>query len=317
MRADRLVSLVLLLQKHRQMRAEELAQTLGVTERTIYRDIEALSSAGVPVFTRSGPAGGCFLDEDYRSRLNWFTPTELQALLYTGSASPLSELGMQQSMDNAVLKLLALLPDRHKRQAEQMQQRLYLEPTGWYGSTESHNALPLIKEAVWNDLEIEAVYETWEGQHKNLRLAPYSLVYKADRWYVVAMNKESGQMRVYRVARLSEVQITDTRFERDPEFDIVAYWAESSANFLGGLPSYPVMLRVRPTTMIYFGHIFEGRHEVIEQGDDWWVLRVDYMVFEEARTSVLGLGTDAEVIEPPELGQAVVEMARAIVEKRG
>ena len=155
MRADRLLSIVLLLQRHHRLKASELAEKLGVTERTIYRDIDALSLAGVPVYTRTGPDGGCFLDEHYRSQLNWFTGAEMQALLYTGSASPLSDLGMEQAMDNAVLKLLSLLPERSRQEAEKMRHRLYLDPSGWYESDDSHPTLPLLKDAVWNDVLID------------------------------------------------------------------------------------------------------------------------------------------------------------------
>jgi predicted DNA-binding transcriptional regulator YafY len=124
MRADRLLAIVLLIQRDGQMTASELATATGVTQRTIYRDVEALSMAGVPIYTQPGPRGGIGLDAAYRSQLNWFTGPELQALLYTGSAAPLAELGLGQAMDHAVLKLLALLPERGQRDAELMRQRL-------------------------------------------------------------------------------------------------------------------------------------------------------------------------------------------------
>ncbi len=317
MRADRLLSIVLLLQRHQHLTAGALAETLGVTERTIYRDIEALSLAGVPVYTRTGPDGGCFLDEGYRSSLNWFTGAELQTLLYAGSAAPLSELGMRDAMDNAVLKLLALVPGRLQQDADAMRQRLYLDPSGWYGSTIEHPTLPLLKEAVWGDRVMDAMYENWEGEHQPYTLAPYSLVYKTDMWYLVAKSLRSNSMRTYRVSRLTDVIVHGIRFERDPDFDIVAYWEEAAAQFLQRMPTYPVVLRVRPPAMIYFRHVMTGRYDVLEQSDAWWVLRVQYTVFEEARTSVLGLGTEAEVIEPIDLQTAVIQQARAIVAKYG
>jgi len=315
MRADRLLSIVLLLQRHHRLKASELAEKLAVTERTIYRDIDALSLAGVPVYTRTGPDGGCFLDEHYRSQLNWFTGAEMQALLYTGSASPLSDLGMEQAMDNAVLKLLSLLPERSRQEAEKMRHRLYLDPSGWYESDDSHPTLPLLKEAVWNDVLIDVTYQNWEGDQHQRTLAPYSLVYKSDRWYLVAESQRSGKMRTYRVSRLSNVRLQSTHFERDPDFDIVAYWQESSARFVNRIPEYMVTMCVRPHLMIYFQSVMVGRYEVLEKGEDWHILKVKYTVFEEARTAVLGLGVDAEVIDPPSLQQAVIEQARALVAK--
>jgi len=315
LRADRLLSIILLLQRHQHMTAKALSENLGVTERTIYRDIDALGLAGVPVYTRTGPEGGCFLDDQYRNNLNWFTEAELQTLMYTGSASPLSDLGMQTAMDNAVLKLLTLLPKRHQHEAELVKQRLYLDPSGWYGSQENYPTLPILKEAVWGDFWIDVLYESWEGDQQSRRLAPYSLVYKAGRWYLVAKRDRIEELRTYRVSRISDVRVHSTHFERDAKFDIVDYWADASAKFLQRLPSYPVRLRVRPSTMIYFSHMQTGRYDVLEKNDQWWILQVHFTVFEEARTAVLGLGTDIEVIEPIELQNAVIEQAEAIVFK--
>lgn len=309
MRANRLLAIVLLIQREGQRTAAELAQVTGVTERTIYRDVEALSLAGVPIYTQPGPRGGIALDAAYRSQLNWFTGPELQALLYTGTATPLADLGMAQAMDNAVLKLLALLPERGQREAELMRQRLYLDASGWYGFGEVHPSLPVLKEAVWEDRRIQATYENWEGQQRRVALAPYSLVYKADRWYLVAADAERG-LRTYRVSRLSEIELAQEHFERDPDFDIAAYWAEADAAFQARLPSYPATLRVRRTVLIYFQQMYAGRYAVVEESADWLTLRVEFMVFEEARTSALGLGTDAEVLEPTELAEAVDRQVR-------
>ena len=236
-------------------------------------------------------------------------------MLYSGSASPLSELGMEQAMDNAILKLLSMLPGRYQQEAEKMSQRLYLDPSGWYENKETHPALSLLKEAVWNDVLIEMTYENWEGEQKQLIVAPYSLVYKSDRWYLVAESKSSSTMRTYRISRISDVRLQPTQFGRDSEFDITAYWRDASEQFVKRVPVCPVTLRVRPQLMVYFKSVLYGRYMILEQKEDWWVLRVEYTVFEEARSSVLGLGIDAEVIEPRTLHHAVLEQVRAIVAK--
>lgn len=317
MRADRLLSLVLLLQRHGRMTARDLAGSLGVTERTIYRDIDALSLAGVPVYTRTGPDGGCFLEESYRTSLNWFTGAELQTLLYASSATPLTDLGMAQAMDHAVIKLLALLPSRHQQEGERMRQRLYLDPTGWYGTTEEHPALPTLKEAVWSDRVIDITYETWEGERKRRTLAPYSLVYKSGRWYLVAIPSDADSPRTYRVSRITDVRLTDAQFDRDTAFDIAAYWQKAEESFQGRVPTFPVTLRVGRPAMMYFRSTLSGRYEVLQDDDDTLTLRVYFTVFEEARTVVLGLSTMAEVIEPRDLHDAVIAAARALVEKSG
>ncbi len=315
MRADRLLSIVLLLQKQRHVKAKTLAETLGVTERTIYRDIDALSLAGIPVYTKTGPDGGCFIEETYRVGLNWFTDSELQTLLYTGSTTLLSDLGIESVADNAILKLLSLLPERFQQQTRQMQQRLYLDPSSWYEGKDSYPTLPKLKEAVWNDTVISVEYETWEGDQKELMLHPYSLVYKSGRWYLVGVDTGREQMRTYRVARINDVVILNEQFERDSQFNIVEYWRDASEQFNRRVPEYPVRLRARPDAMIYFQHMMPGRYKVLERSTEWYVLQVTYTVFEEARTSVLGLGTSVEVIEPRELNDGVIALAQEIVDK--
>ena len=218
-------------------------------------------------------------------------------------------------MDSAVLKLLTFLPNRYQQQAEHMKQRLYLDPSGWYGTQATHPTLPFLKEAVWGDFLIDCHYETWDGKQQLRTLLPYSLVYKAGRWYLVATQESSEVMRTYRVSRITEVHLQTSQFKRNPDFDIISYWEEASAQFLQRLPTYPVVLRVKPDSLIYFRHMLTGRYDVLEQSDNWWVLKVHYTVFEEARSSVLGLGTDVEIIEPIELHDAVVEQAQAIVAK--
>lgn len=315
MRADRLLSIVLLLQRHKHLTAKSLADSLTVTERTIYRDLEALSIAGVPVYTKSGPDGGCFLDESYRTSLNWLSGIELQAVMSGGNSPALHELGMGQVRDNAVLKLLSLIPSRHQSEASLMRQRLYFDSSGWYATTEPTPALPIVKDAVWGDYWLEAVYETWEGDRQPRTLAPYSLIYRTERWYVAAKTAPDSQMLTFRLSRLSDARLTNRRFDRDPAFDIETYWAAASEQFVGKVPTYPVTLRVRPEALPYFRTLFSGRYTVESQTDDQCIVRVQYTVFEEARTSVLGLGTLAEVIAPVELGTAVIAHARAIVAK--
>ena len=175
--------------------------------------------------------------------------------------------------------------------------------------------LPKLKDAIWNDTIISMHYENWEGESRQFVLHPYSLVYKSGRWYLVGMDDDKQQVRTYRVSRIHEVEHTHNTFERDSQFNIIDYWQSSSEQFNRRVPEYPVLLRARPDTMIYFQHMMAGRYEVLNKDDVWIELRVTYTVFEEARTSVLGLGTAVEVIEPHTLHDAVVQVAQEIVDK--
>ena len=119
MRADRLLSLLMLLQIRGRLPAHELAKRLEVSERTIYRDIEALSAAGVPVYTESGPGGGCVLAEGYRTNLTGLTEAEVRTLFMSGASGLLADLELGQALEAALLKLLAALPSAHRQDAEQ------------------------------------------------------------------------------------------------------------------------------------------------------------------------------------------------------
>src|SRR5438067_12231787 len=131
MRADRLLSLLMLLQIRGRMPAHELAKRLEVSERTIYRDIEALNAAGVPVYTESGPGGGCVLAEGYRTNLTGLTEAEVRTLFMSGASGLLADLALGHALQAASIKLLAALPSAHRQAAEPARPRIYLEPAGW------------------------------------------------------------------------------------------------------------------------------------------------------------------------------------------
>lgn len=148
MRADRLLAILLLLQAHRRLTAGELARRLEVSERTIYRDMETLGSAGVPVLAERGTGGGWSLLDEYRTNLTGLTEAEVRALFLARPAKLLADLGLEKTVDAAFLKLLAALPTFHRPSAEEVQRRVYLDPTGWRRSDEAFPLLPTIQEAV-------------------------------------------------------------------------------------------------------------------------------------------------------------------------
>src|SRR4030042_2885928 len=131
MRADRLISIVMLLQTHEKMTAEELSKELEVSQRTIYRDIIALNVAGVPVFTGRGPGGGIALVESYRTTLTGMSEDEAQALFMLSIPEELQELGVGQKWNSALLKLAVALPEERRSVMVETQQRIYLDTTEW------------------------------------------------------------------------------------------------------------------------------------------------------------------------------------------
>lgn len=317
MRADRLLSLMLMLHARGRMTAQALAEQLEVSERTIYRDIEALSSAGIPVYTQSGVNGGVFLDEDYRISLTGLSRDEVQALFVLPDAGPLADLGLGQAVQGTLFKLFAALPDVHRRAAEQVRQRIYVDPTNWFQIVEPSSVFPTLQQAVWEDRCVEVVYHAVEGDPEARTLEAHALVAKANIWYMVG-RRPGADMRNYRVSRFQQAALTEARFERDPAFDLAVYWRESCQRFEQSqrrdFPPYAALLRVHQDAFWYFPGFMAGRYEKLAQEptDGWWTLRVTFDSMGDARTRVLGLGTSAEVIEPDALRQGVIETARAV-----
>jgi predicted DNA-binding transcriptional regulator YafY len=317
MRAERLLSIVLLLQTRGRMTAGELADTLAVSERTIYRDLDALDSAGIPVYTERGPGGGCMLVEGYRTSLTGLTETEVRTLFMSSVPGPLADLGLSQALDDALLKLLAALPSTYRSHAERVRQRILLDAAGWFQPQEPVPHLNTLQEAVWEDRLIRITYRKGDSQHVERTLAAYGLVAKASIWYLIGAVDE--QIRVYRVSRIQAASLCDEFFERPDDFDLPAIWAEQCATFEASRPQYSVTLRLATELLPVLPHIFgEGIHILIEQAgppdnSGWLTLTLIFETLEAARTTVLGFGALAEVLDPPELRQNVIDMARRIV----
>lgn len=233
MRADRLLSLLLLLQARGRMTAQELAEQLEVSERTIYRDLSALSSAGIPVYTESGPGGGCELVDGYQTRLTGLTTTEIRALFLLSLSDPLTDLGLDRALQDALLKLSAALPTTSRSDAVQVRQRIYMDTTP---SDHSRHALPylgLIQDAVWQDRTLQLTY----GRSIRQNFDPYGLVSKANIWYLVGAAAE--EIQVVRVSRIQAARLTEQRFVRPAAFDLATYWTEWNAQTFANRSSHP------------------------------------------------------------------------------
>ncbi len=316
MRADRLLSILLMLQSHGRLTAGQLAERLEVSERTIYRDLDALSTAGVPVYAERGPNGGCALAEGYRTSLTGLSEQEIHSLFISASEGPLGDLGLDGVLQAAVLKLLAALPSAHRSDAERVRQRFMLDPAGWFRAEEPVPHLPALQTAVWQDLRVDLVYIRRDGSMGTRRAAPYGLVAKASIWYLVAATDEG--MRTYRVSRIREVRLTDEHFTRPDDFDLGAYWRAWCSAFEASLWHYPAVLRFSPEIVPVlpqtFGEgIFRQIESAIPDEDGWITLPITFDTYESARGMVLGFGSLVEVVEPDELRAGVIEVAARIV----
>lgn len=243
MRAARLVQLLLLLQTRGQVSAPELARELEVSVRTVYRDIEALSAAGVPVYSEPGRHGGARLVDGYRTRLTGLTTDEADAVLLTGLPDAAAELGLGTVLAAAQLKVLAALPPELRSRATRVRERFHLDAPGWFHQTEDLPHLATVADALWGDRRIQVRYARTDSVVERT-LDPLGLVLKAGTWYLVA--KHESDVRTYRVSRITDARCLEDTFERPGGFDLAGHWTESSDAFERSIRSYRITVLIDP-----------------------------------------------------------------------
>ena len=316
MRADRLLSIVLLLQAHQHLTSRALAERLEVSERTIHRDMEALSGAGIPVLADRGSSGGWSLLGEYRTNLTGLNESEIQSLFVSASPKLLSDLQLQKASEGALLKLLAALPAMYRRGAERAKQRIYVDTAGWARTEESVPQLPLLQDAIWTERKVRFQYERGPGcEAVEREVDPLGLVAKGSAWYMVA--GVSGEVRSYRVARITQATVLDIASSIPADFNLEDFWIKSTAKFKSTLPSYTATFRIAPSVFprLRFAGRFARVGDVVEKYADGWVkVTVGFDVEEMACEYALGFGPNLEVLEPLALKEKVIEMARAVIE---
>lgn len=318
MRADRLLSMLMLLQIRGRMTADDLAEELEVSPRTIYRDLDALSLAGVPVYADRGPSGGISLLDDYRTNLTGLTQNEVRSLFMFTVPGLFADLQADKTQEAATLKLLASLPSPFQKDAELARQRIHLDPAAWFQPPEAIPHLSTLQDAIWQNQRLRLVYRRADGNWVKRLVDPYGLVAKTSVWYLVA-----GVMRgvfAYRVSRIQEVEITGSSFERPADFDLPTFWSKWCADFEAQYDQYEVTLRLLPQGIPLLIQMFgEGIHTLVEQAggmDDQGccALTLTFESADDACRKLMGLGTAVEVVGPPELRRQMRDTAQQLIE---
>jgi len=315
MRADRLLSIVLLLQAHHSLTAGELAERLEVSGRTIYRDMEALGIAGIPVVAERGNGGGWSLAANYRTSLAGLNEAEIQALFLSQPLRQLSDLGLGKASEVALLKLRAALPPMYRPDAEFARQRIHIDGASWRKSKEAVPFLLTLQEAIWQGCKVRMAYERSDEKTVERLIDPLGLVAKGSVWYLVAAVE--GELRTYRVSRVKSAEIMEQPSVRPPDFELAEFWEQSSAEFRAALPRYPVLVRATPDTVLRMRYA-RGWGQIVRvdppDADGWQTVAALCEEIEDACEYVLGFGPGIEVIEPPELRGIIAQLAQGIVE---
>ncbi|MGW8251626.1 MAG: helix-turn-helix transcriptional regulator [Anaerolineales bacterium] len=317
MRADRLLSLLMLLQSQGRMTAKKLAEKLEVSERTIYRDIDALCAAGVPIYAETGREGGYDLLDSYRTSLTGLNERELRALFMLSVPAPLSELGMSQDLQAALLKISTSLPESRQQDGIRVRQRFYLDWNWWHRLEEPLPFLQAIERAVWQDCRLIIRYRPLSLFEMERIVDPYALVAKAGVWYLVY--EASGRMQARRVSSLLDVKVTEENFPRQADFDLAEFWAGWCARREQSYSSYPVIVLVEEKFAPDLPHYFvDGIRRVVKPAGPSDVegkvrLEISFESLGEARAILLGLGSSVEVLAPPALRLSMEDYAWQIV----
>jgi predicted DNA-binding transcriptional regulator YafY len=312
MKADRLLSSLLLLQAHGRLTGRALAQRLEVSLRTVHRDMEALSAAGVPVYALRGSRGGWQLDESWRTRVPGLDEAELRALLM---AQPrvLGDARLARAAERALDKLMASLPASLREQAASIRQRLHVDTTGWDGMAENLATLPSVQDAVARDRKLVIRYRPSGREHAERTVDPLGLVAKGTTWYLVAGTPDG--LRTYRVSRIEDARLLDQPSERPADFDLAAYWKASTEELRKGWKRYEATLRLEPRAADALKTWRTA--SPVQMGDSdaagWITLRIQFEDEDQACFVALGHGARAEVIAPASLrARVLAEMAAAL-----
>lgn len=313
MRADRLLSILLLLQARGRTTATRLAEELEVSVRTIYRDLDALSAAGVPVYAERGPGGGCALMDDYRTTLTGLRPDEVRALFMLSIPAPLAELGIGGELKAALLKLSAALPASRRNDEFQARQRFHLDPAGWSEGAEPAPHLRTLHQAVWEDRILQLTYRLPFEAQARWQVEPYGLVAKASAWHLVCCR--AGHMRVLQASRVVHACFVDGTFVRPPSFDLAAFWQDWCAWVAENQAKYQATIRVAPQLAPWLPYYFGDQiRDAIDRAGEpdlegWIRLTLPFESLEQARGRLLALGGAVEVLAPRGLRASVADYA--------
>jgi predicted DNA-binding transcriptional regulator YafY len=317
MKSDRLLAMLLLLQAKGRASARQIAKSLEVSERTIYRDIDSLSAAGIPVHAERGSGGGIVLAEGYRRALTQFRDEEIRAL-FASAADALVDVGLGDNLRHALDKLTGAMTDSQRRAALETRTRIHIDSRRWRQAAQPREILATLRRAATEDLTTVLQYRDRNGKVSERSIDPLGLVAKAGVWYLVA--RYGDEMRTFRADRVLSLDVTAQRFERPRGFDLDEYWREWSDRFERGLPGYPVVLSVAPAafedvTAYWDAEIVEDAPRRGRRG--WRTVKVIFPSLGTAVSHIVMWCKQVDPIEPAEVRTEALARAKDVMKAFG
>ncbi len=314
MRASRLLSMLVALQSRGRMSGQALADEFEVSIRTIYRDIDELSGAGIPVISERGPGGGFALKDGYRTKLNGLSQQEAAALLLIGAAAPMAQLGLGPAITSVERKLLAALPPELTIKARQAQRRIHIDAVNWYQQIERPVFLSSVAAAVWEQTKLDIEYDAWTRKSAVV-MDPFGLVIKAGVWYVVA--RVGCKLRTFKVSQITACSHRDERFTIPESFDLALHWTAETERFETRLLKRSALVRFAPKAMRRIDHLgataARAVREVTPDVDGWRTARVPVEESDHSLCELFGIGPYIEILEPSDLRMRAREFAQRLL----
>ncbi|MEU6480516.1 YafY family protein [Streptomyces sp. NPDC047017] len=300
MKSDRLLSILLLLQTRGRVPARELAGRLEVSVRTIYRDVEALSAAGVPVYAERGRHGGIALLAGFRTDVTGLTADESRALFVLAARGAHAALGLDSALGSALRKVMAALPAPHRPAAEEAGRRILVDATRWRSGPRRPVDLDVLQDAVFADRRLRLRYRhSGEQEPRTYTVDPYGLVAKAGDWYLVADRR--GAPRLFRADRVRSARLLDEPVRRRPGVELADAWEALRRQVEARPGGLDVTVRVRRARLDMFLRMHGP--SLTEHPDDsgegeWITARLSYGSVRAVR-QLLGFSDQVEVVAPP------------------
>lgn len=315
MRASRLLTIQMLLQTRGRMSAQALAEVLEVSVRTLYRDVDQLTAAGVPIYAEQGRHGGFQLMAGWKTTLTGFTASESQAVFISGLAGPATELGLGQQVVDAQLKLMSALPAHQRDGARRVQARFHLDPVDWYREADPVPHLATVAAAVWQDRQLRLLYDSWRAEVQRT-VHPLGLVLKAGVWYLVAA--ADAKPRTYRISNILSVELLDKAGMRPPRFDLPTYWAESIQRFEADLYQGHAVVQATAQGVKQLRQLSSAVAKAVASqlsqlpATERMRLTIPIETVEHACYQLLRMAPDVQVVAPAALRHAIVQRLKTI-----
>lgn len=297
MKADRLISILMLLKVHKQLTAKDLAKRLEVSVRTIYRDIESLSSLGIPIFTDRGTNGGIKLLGDYKTSLSGLNKDELYSLFIPTGDKVLDDLGIGKLKDSTMIKLLGDSSTYQINEIKNIQDYIFIDMYTWGENPLKVDTaiLSILKEGIWNSKVLNIAYRKI-NETKNVLLNPLGLVCKRGIWYLIGENNDI--IKTYKVSNIESALLTDILFDRPKDFNLEKYWKSSTSNFKSSIPKHRFTFKVNPSIVNHIkSRQFISISNIVVEDDNIY-MDIDFDAVFQGIEFAFGYGKDIEIIYP-------------------